>query len=71
MKSCFSVPAKPEKVVSDAREFLLRFAERLLLGRDGYGNGLTVLLASLDLPAEAREKLYQYDVPQLLKKGIV
>ncbi len=41
-----------------AREFLLRFADRLLFGRDFYGGELHEFLSTLDLPGEALRKIY-------------
>lgn len=41
-----------------ARRFLVRFADRLLFGRDYYGTELHELLQTLDLPKAAREKIY-------------
>ncbi len=40
-----------------AREFIVRYADRLLFGRDYYGGEHQEFLATLDLPAEVREKL--------------
>ncbi|HEX9898174.1 MAG TPA: hypothetical protein VGC81_03055 [Candidatus Methylomirabilis sp.] len=41
-----------------AREFLARFADRLLFGRDYYGQELHEFLQTLDLPGDVCEKLY-------------
>jgi predicted TIM-barrel fold metal-dependent hydrolase len=43
---------------SHARRFLLRFADRLLFGRDFYGNELATTLRSLDLPPDVSERIY-------------
>jgi predicted TIM-barrel fold metal-dependent hydrolase len=40
-----------------ARDFLGRFADRLLFGRDFYGGDLLEFLASLDLPVEVRNRI--------------
>ncbi len=41
-----------------AKEFLTRFADRLLFGRDYYGGDLLDFLATLELPAEVQEKIF-------------
>jgi len=41
-----------------AKDFLSRFADRLLFGRDGYGQELHQFLQTLDLPAEVTRKIY-------------
>jgi predicted TIM-barrel fold metal-dependent hydrolase len=40
-----------------AREFLTRFADRLLFGRDYYGGDLQAFLKSLDLTADVQERI--------------
>jgi predicted TIM-barrel fold metal-dependent hydrolase len=40
-----------------AREFLCRFADRLLFGRDYYGDDLLAFLKSLDLPTDVQNKI--------------
>ena len=40
-----------------AQQFIVRYADRLLFGRDYFGGEHLAFLATLDLPAEAREKL--------------
>ncbi|OGG44494.1 MAG: hypothetical protein A3F84_07065 [Candidatus Handelsmanbacteria bacterium RIFCSPLOWO2_12_FULL_64_10] len=41
-----------------AREFVIRFADRLLFGRDDRGQALQEFLPTLDLPQEVAEKVY-------------
>jgi predicted TIM-barrel fold metal-dependent hydrolase len=41
-----------------AREFLIRFADRLLFGRDYYGGELLDFLATLTLPIEVQERIF-------------
>lgn len=41
-----------------ARAFLIRFADRLLFGRDYYGDELHAFLQTLDLPQDVQEKLH-------------
>lgn len=43
---------------SHAREFLIRFEDRLLFGRDYYGGDLIDFLKTLDLPEETQHKIY-------------
>lgn len=50
-------------------EFLQRFADRILFGRDYYGGELNEFLQSLDLPAEVRDKLYRENAARLLKEA--
>ena len=52
----------PEK----GREFIVRFADRLLFGRDYYGSDLLDFLETLDLPAEVREKLFLHNALKLV-----
>jgi predicted TIM-barrel fold metal-dependent hydrolase len=47
-----------------AREFLCRFAERLLFGRDFYGGELLEFLASLELPSSVRNAIYHENARQ-------
>ena len=49
-----------------ARQFLTRFADRLLLARDDYGPKLLDFLAALDLPADVQQKLYYQNAERLL-----
>ena len=41
-----------------ARQFIIRHADRLLFGRDRYGDDLDRFLQTLDLPEEVQKKLY-------------
>ena len=41
-----------------AKEFLCRFADRILFARDYYGNDLKEFLESLDLPEDIKTKIY-------------
>jgi predicted TIM-barrel fold metal-dependent hydrolase len=41
-----------------AKEFLSRYADRLLFARDIYGGELNEFLTMLDLPTDVREKIY-------------
>ncbi|MCC7145756.1 MAG: amidohydrolase family protein [Phycisphaeraceae bacterium] len=50
-----------------ARKFLLRYAERLLFGRDFYGDDLQVFLRTLNLPGDVAEKIYQGNARKLVK----
>ena len=49
-----------------ATEFLGRCADRLLYGRDNYGNDLQEYLNSLDLDPDVREKIYHRNAEKLL-----
>lgn len=49
-----------------ARQFLTRFADRLLFGRDYYGNELLKLLESLELPANVRHRIFHENAERLL-----
>ena len=48
------------------REFVLKFADRLLFARDYYGGELNEFLASLDLPADVKEKVYFRNAEKLV-----
>lgn len=50
-----------------AREFIIRFADRLLFGRDYYGGELQDFLKTLNLPGEAAEKIYHGNARKLVK----
>jgi predicted TIM-barrel fold metal-dependent hydrolase len=52
-----------------ARAFLLRFADRLLFGRDYYGGDLHAFLQSLDLPADVQQKIYHDNARRLVKSA--
>ena len=41
-----------------AKQFIIRFADRLLFGRDYYGSDLLDFLDSLELPVEVRDKIF-------------
>jgi predicted TIM-barrel fold metal-dependent hydrolase len=47
-------------------KFVLRYADRLLFGRDGYDGDLHQFLQSLDLPEEVTSKLYFANAERLL-----
>jgi hypothetical protein len=49
-----------------ARDFLCRFADRLLFGRDYYGGDLLEFLQSLDLPSSVQEQIYYRNAQRLL-----
>lgn len=49
-----------------ARQFLLRHADRLLFGRDYYGQALHQFLLSLDLPPEVTRAIYTDNACRLL-----
>lgn len=49
-----------------AREFLTRFAGRLLFGRDYYGGELLEFLQALELPAEVEEAIYRGNAARLV-----
>jgi predicted TIM-barrel fold metal-dependent hydrolase len=49
-----------------ARAFLSRFADRLLFGRDYYGDELLQFLKSLDLPPDVQARLFAENARQLL-----
>lgn len=41
-----------------ARQFIIRYADRLLFGRDRYGDDLDRFLQTLDLPEQVQENIY-------------
>jgi len=49
-----------------AREFLCRFADRLLFGRDFYGGELSAVLKSLDLPDHVRSRIFSENALRLI-----
>ena len=49
-----------------ARNFVLRFSDRLLFGRDFYGGELRGFLETLELPAFERRKLYEENALSLV-----
>jgi predicted TIM-barrel fold metal-dependent hydrolase len=49
-----------------AREFLIRYADRLLFGRDAPGNKLQEFLPTLDLPQDVSEKIYYKNALRLV-----
>lgn len=50
-----------------AREFLVRFADRLLFGRDYYGGELQAFLKMLNLPGDVAEKICHGNARKLVK----
>ncbi len=50
-----------------AKQFLCRYADRLLFGRDEYGNELNEFLQSFDLPRDVQEKLYFRNATSLVE----
>ena len=48
------------------REFVLRFADRLLFARDYYGAELLEFLRSMNLPAEVAEKIFFRNAEKLV-----
>jgi len=50
-----------------ARRFLLTYHDRLLFGRDYYGQELHELLQSLDLPEDVAEDIYHRNAEKLLR----
>lgn len=63
--SCLTALKRDEK---HAREFLIRFADKLLFGRDQYGNKLQEFLQSLHLPEDVQRKLYSENATKLLSQ---
>jgi predicted TIM-barrel fold metal-dependent hydrolase len=49
-----------------ARDFLIRYADRLLYGRDNKGNALQEFLKTLDLPQPVRDKLFFQNAQKLV-----
>jgi predicted TIM-barrel fold metal-dependent hydrolase len=49
-----------------ARDFLTRFADRLLFARDYYGHELHTFLESLDLPPDVQEQIYFQNAQKLV-----
>jgi len=49
-----------------AKEFLCRFSDRLLFGRDQYGGELQEFLTSLDLPAKVNQSIFHDNAHALL-----
>ncbi len=49
-----------------AQEFLTRYADRLLYGRDAYGNDHREFFDTLDLPADVQEKSYSRNAVRLV-----
>ena len=48
------------------RSFVLKYADRLLFGRDYYGSDLLDFLATLDLPPDVADKLYFLNAQRLV-----
>lgn len=53
----------------NAREFLVRYADKLLFGRDQFGDETYRFLQTLKLPVKAQEKIYYRNAQRLLAKG--
>jgi predicted TIM-barrel fold metal-dependent hydrolase len=51
-----------------AREFLCRFSDRLLFGRDYYGSDLLEFLTALELPAEVQSRIFREN-SQRVRRG--
>ncbi|MBS0664149.1 MAG: amidohydrolase family protein [Verrucomicrobia bacterium] len=51
-----------------AVQFLTRYADRLLFGRDYYGQELHAFLQTLPLPADVTEKIYSQNAERLVAK---
>jgi predicted TIM-barrel fold metal-dependent hydrolase len=49
-----------------ACRFLTRYADRLLFGRDFYGDGLITFLSSLDLPLDVRSRILHENAERLV-----
>lgn len=49
-----------------AKQFLLRYADRLHFGRDQFGDDLLKFLASLDLPQDVADKIYWQNAERLI-----
>src|SRR5205823_10399319 len=49
-----------------AREFLCRFSDRLLFGRDYYGGDLLQFLETLELPADVQQRIFSDNALRLL-----
>jgi predicted TIM-barrel fold metal-dependent hydrolase len=49
-----------------ARDFLCRFSDRLLFGRDYYGGDLLQFLETLELPAEVQQRIFSDNALRLL-----
>lgn len=56
--------------LTHARSFLIRFADRLLFGRDYYGSELLDLLLGLDLPADVQEKIFCRNANRLVPDAV-
>lgn len=55
-----------ERDRAHAIQFLCRYADRLLFGRDYYGQELHTFLKTLDLPGDVTEKIYHQNATRLL-----
>ena len=51
------------------REFLQRYADRMLFGRDIYGSDLQKFLQTLDLPADVAKKIYFENAQRLMNQS--
>lgn len=52
-----------------AKQFILRYADRLLFGRDFYGGDLSAFLKTLDLPNDVTTKIYGGNAQHLVPIG--
>lgn len=52
-----------------AREFLIRFSDRLLFGRDFYGSELLDFLGTLDLPEDVQARIFHENARSLVPEG--
>ena len=55
-----------QRDVAYAREFLNRYADRLLFGRDQHGRALQVFLQALELPNEVADKIFYQNALRLV-----
>jgi predicted TIM-barrel fold metal-dependent hydrolase len=56
--------------VKHGREFVIRFADRLLFARDYYGDELLEFLRALDLPQDVAEKIYFRNAQKLVAPDV-
>ncbi len=55
-----------QRDLTHTRQFLVRYADRLLFGRDDHGQKLQFFLEALDLPAAVRAKLWATNAQRLV-----
>ena len=53
-----------------SKDFLCRFADRILFARDEYGNKLKDFLESLDLPEDVQAKIFSKNALNLVGLGL-